>query len=166
MLDLKNVKKMYVRAKAIPEFIEYPRNYILKYPPEPEIGFVGDPNGHPFEAPSDEARQVIIFVHGINGPGGGDAADSYNSWVNMSETVFKRLWHQGYKGRLASYKWPALTPAFPFEFNDSEYRAWKSGRGLAALVNSFPAASRRTSTLSVKVPRCAAQPSNLWFDRN
>ncbi len=137
-LDLKNIKKMYLRAKAIPESIPYARNYILEYPPEPEIRAIGDPHGHPFDAPTDEAQQVIVFVHGINGPGSGDAADSYNSWVNMSETVFKRLWHQGYKGRFASYKWPALTPAFPFEYNDSEYRAWKSGQGLAALMNSFP----------------------------
>jgi hypothetical protein len=57
----------------------------------------------------------------------------------MSETIFKRLWHQGYKGRFVSYKWPALTPAFPFEFNDSEYRAWKYGQGLAALFSQSPA---------------------------
>ena len=61
----------------------------------------------------------------------------------MSETVFKRLWHQEYKGRFASYKWPALTPAFPFQYNDSEYRAFKSGQGLAAFLSSFPSDHRR-----------------------
>ena len=60
-LDLKNVKKMYVRAKATPEFIEYPRNYILEYPPEPGIDVVSEPNEHPFEAPPDEAKQEELF---------------------------------------------------------------------------------------------------------
>jgi hypothetical protein len=156
-LDLKNVKKMYVRAKATPEFIEYPRNYILEYPPEPQISFVSDPNGHPFEAPPDEAKQVIVFVHGINGPGDGGSAASYDGWVNVAETVFKRLWHQGYRGRFAFYKWPALTPAFPFEFNDSEYRAWKCGRGLATLVNSFPESfGKNLYSFSQGAPVCGA----------
>ena len=142
-LDLINIKTMYERATATPEFIRSPHDYILEYPPDPQISYVSDPNGPPLEAPPDEAKQVIIFVHGINGPGGGGVAESYNGWVNVSETVFKRLWHQGYKGRFASYKWPALTPAFPFQYNDSEYRAFKSGRGLAAFLGSFPSDYRK-----------------------
>jgi hypothetical protein len=72
----------------------------------------------------------------INGPGGQE--NEYQSWLTDSETMFKRLWHQGYKGRFAAFKWLALTPAFPFRFNESEYRAWKCGRGLAQFLNGFP----------------------------
>ena len=143
-LDLTNIKKMYERATATPEFIRFPHDYILEYPPDPQITYASDPNGEAFEPAADEAKQVIVFVHGINGPGGGGAAESYNGWVNVSETIFKRLWHQGYKGRFAFYKWPALTPAFPFQYNDSEYRAFKSGRGLAHFLASFPEDYRKS----------------------
>jgi hypothetical protein len=139
-LDLMNIKKMYERATAIPEFIRSPHDYILEYPPDPQITY----DGEAFEPAADEAKQVIVFVHGINGPGGGGAAESYNGWVNVSETIFKRLWHQGYKGRFAFFKWPALTPAFPFQYNDSEYRAFKSGRGLAHFLASFPRDYRKS----------------------
>ena len=142
-LDLMNIKKMYERATATPESIRPPHDYILEYPPDPHITYIRS-NGETFEPPTDEAKQVIVFVHGINGPGGGGAAESYSGWVNVSETIFKRLWHQGYKGRFAFYKWPALTPAFPFEYNDSEYRGFKSGRGLAHFLASFPAHYRKS----------------------
>jgi hypothetical protein len=50
------------------------------------------------------------------------------------------MWWQGFKGRFAFYEWPALNPAgvgsTGFNFNESEYRAWKYGQGLAAFVNS------------------------------
>ena len=139
-LDLMNIKKMYERATATPEFIRSPHDYILEYPTDPQITY----DSEAFESAADEAKQLIVFVHGINGPGGGGAAESYNGWVNVSETIFKRLWHQGYKGRFAFFKWPALTPAFPFEYNDSEYRAFKSGRGLAHFLASFPEDYRKS----------------------
>ena len=99
-LDLMNIKKMYERATATPEFIRSPHDYILEYPTDPQITY----DSEAFELAADEAKQLIVFVHGINGPGGG-AAESYNGWVNVSETIFKRLWHQGYKGRFAFFKW-------------------------------------------------------------
>ena len=143
-LHLLNITSMYQRALATPELIPSPHDYILEYPPDPQIGYASDSNGDVFVPAPDEAKQVIVFVHGINGPGGGGAAESYSGWVNISETIFKRLWHQGYKGRFAFYKWPALTPAFPFQYNDSEYRAFKSGRGLAHFLASFPADYRKS----------------------
>ena len=96
--------------RPLPKSSGLPHDYILEYPPDPQITY----DSEAFEPAADEAKQVIVFVHGINGPGGGGAAESYNGWVNVSETIFKRLWHQGYKGRFAFFKWPALTPAFPF----------------------------------------------------
>jgi REP element-mobilizing transposase RayT len=78
-----------------------------------------------------------------NAPGGQGTA--YQNWQTDSETVFKRLWHQGFKGRFATFKWLALTPAssppispYGFRYNESEYRAWKCGRGLAQFINSLP----------------------------
>jgi hypothetical protein len=145
-LDLLNVKKMYVRAKGTPEEgIAAPFESYFSQPSPPPTGFVNDPNGHIFQEPHDEADSLIVLVHGIHAPFTA-ASDAYTGNIVGAEIVFKRLWHQGFKGRFAFYKWPALNPAgfgsTGFEFNGSEYRAWKYGRGLALFVNSIDKGSK------------------------
>lgn len=135
-IDLMNIKKMYVRAKGTPE-----TNIDAPWDDDPSLdtGFVSDP----FVKPQDEEKKVLIYVHGIHAPFAGQNA-SYLGNVNVAETAYKRLWHAGYKGRFAIYKWPALNPAgfftsgTGFEFNQSEYRAWKYGKGLSAFAASMP----------------------------
>lgn len=142
-IELMDVKRMYMRAKANP--MNVPSPYLqMSGQPDPEIGFVDDPNGPPFVLPPGETHEVITYVHGINAPGVKPGDEAYDTWIADSETVFKRLWWQGFRGRFASFHWPALTAApkiwppqlTPFAFNESEYRGWKSGRGLAAFLNS------------------------------
>ena len=140
-----NIKKMYVRAKVIPETnIDAPWDDY----PSLDTGFVSDLNGYEFVKPQDEQKKVLIYVHGIHAPFAGQNA-SYLGNANVAETVYKRLWHAGYKGRFALYKWPALNPAgffssgAGFEFNQSEYRAWKYGKGLSAFVASMPGEYQR-----------------------
>jgi hypothetical protein len=138
--DLKNIKKMYVRAKGAPvEGIAAPWSDQNPLP----TSYVDDPNGFSFEPAPDEEPKAIIYVHGIHPPSAGvDLA--YGENVNTAETVFKRLWWSGYKGRFGFYKWPALNPVgyfingTGFEFNQSEYRGWKYGRGLTRFAASFP----------------------------
>ncbi|MFZ0710163.1 MAG: hypothetical protein WAM53_09005 [Terrimicrobiaceae bacterium] len=106
-LDLMNIKKMYVRAKGTPETnIDAPWDDY----PSLDTGFVSDLNGYEFVKPQDEQKKVLIYVHGIHAPFAGQNA-SYLGNANVAETVYKRLWHAGYKGRFALYKWPALNPA-------------------------------------------------------
>ena len=67
----------------------------INYEP-PNVGYANDtPN---FQKPSDETQQLIVFVHGFNN------TDFVKQ--NWSEMMFKRLWHQDYKGRFASMFWP------------------------------------------------------------
>ena len=144
-LDLKNIKKMYVRGKGTPESgVDAPYESYLNQPNPPPTWYVEDQNGHPFSEPHDETDSLVVFVHGIHAPFV-DANSAYISNIVTAETVFKRLWHQGFKGRFAFYKWPALNPAgfgsTGFEYNFSEYRAWKYGRGLAGFVSSISKAS-------------------------
>ncbi len=75
---------------------EPPYTYVdLIYEP-PNVGYANDtPN---FQKPSDETQQLIVFVHGFNN------TDFVKQ--NWSEMMFKRLWHQDYKGRFASMFWP------------------------------------------------------------
>ena len=139
-IELVDVRVMYVRAKGTPETnIDEPWND----KPSLKTGFVSDPNGHDFVKPRDEEKKVLIYVHGIHAPLAGQNA-SYLGNIDVAETAYKRLWHAGYKGRFAFYKWPALNPVgfftsgTGFEFNQSEYRAWKYGKGLSAFAASMP----------------------------
>jgi len=145
-LDLKNIKRMFQRAKGTPlDGVAAPWTDENPLP----TAYVDDPNGYAFEMPTDESHDVIIFVHGIHPPlFNGD--DSYLSNINTAETVYKRLWHAGFKGRFAFYKWPALNPAgyflngSGFEFNQSEYRGFKYGKGLAMFAASLPGTYNKT----------------------
>ena len=151
-LDLKNIKKMYQRGHAVPDFSDGPFAHTDSWNP-PAVGSQPYDNGNPFSQPEDEEKKAVIYVHGINGPDG--QSDAYATWQNDSETVFKRLWHQGFKGRFATFKWLALTPASDspipnpseFRFNESEYRAWKCGQGLAQFINTLPDANGYTKNL-------------------
>ena len=135
-LDLKNVKKMYERAKvtSTPDPIAPPSDtaYPADDPPEPTMGWVQDPNGNPPDyspASWQETKQYIVLVHGWN--------MTYQGSQNYAETMFKRLWQRGYKGRFARLYWPTLVGTFTY--NDSEYRAWKCGESLKQFMASLPA---------------------------
>jgi len=130
---------MYERAKAEPETIDPPYNYTYPAndPPSIDMTFVQDPNGNAPDystASWAESKQYIIFVHGWN-------QDYYHS-TNFAETMFKRLWHRGYKGRYAAFRWPTYyagswdpTGFITGRYNDSEYIAWKAGQALVAYIN-------------------------------
>jgi hypothetical protein len=100
--------------------------------------------------PQDEAGDYILFVHGWN--------MSKFDKDNFSDTAFKRLWHQGYKGRFGAFRWPTFffqdgnggpwgpgtiyvsgvgyVPD-PRHFDASEHRAWASSLGLLNLLNQL-----------------------------
>jgi len=81
-----------------------------------------------------EAKQLIVFVHGWR----------MGQWdyYSFSETMFKRLWWQGYQGRFASLRWRTLShddywlPLADFaSYNKSEFRAHQSGSAAANYLN-------------------------------
>jgi len=82
----------------------------------------------------------IVLVHGWNMPG-----NIGNDWKRaFSETAFKRLYWQGYRGQLVEFDWPTFSneegPRTPEElnmtFNMSEFQAWRSGKALMNLLAS------------------------------
>lgn len=89
-----------------------------------------------FEPDPDEANQVIIHVHGWR--------MTHAEAETWAQTNFKRLWHVGYKGRMAAFFWPTYNAETSpiaggrMTYNESEYRAWLSGPALATFVNSLP----------------------------
>lgn len=122
-LDIKNVQKMYERAKAQPEDIAAP--YFNPAAFTGPVTVVTDPNGHPFEKSSDETALCVVFVHGWN--------VSYDEYVGVAQTLFKRLWHQGFKGHFTSFRWDTRKSDGMFdvgEYNRSENRAYIYGAAL------------------------------------
>ncbi len=100
----------------------------------------------------NETNQLAVFVHGWR----------MTPWdtEDFSDTMFKRLYWQGYQGRFASLRWPTrsaetdtnlllgLIPEANFTYNRSEHIAFESGTGAAAYLNNLR--SRYTNyTISV-----------------
>ncbi len=129
-IELKDIKEMYERAVA--------DNAPSGYPPSDRISrcvnintLAPDPN---------EAKQLIVFVHGIN--------NTEWEYHNTSETMFKRLYWSGYQGRFAAFRWHSpLLPecavtiprGSPFNYNRGEYIAWKSATAFATCLNRLRA---------------------------
>ncbi|MDP2137997.1 MAG: thrombospondin type 3 repeat-containing protein, partial [Candidatus Didemnitutus sp.] len=100
--------------------------------------------GTTFEQPAGETAQGIIFVHGWN--------MSPEGSVSFAETMFKRLWHRGFKGRYVSLRWNtnysdafdhlpvigAAVDGYLADYNGSERVAWQSGAIVKAAVDGLP----------------------------
>lgn len=143
-LDLVDVQKMYLRVRAtgIDESFPEPSQTSDRNPPEPMMGWETDPNGKAYDEGMplswQETKQYIVFVHGWN--------MSYEGSQNFAETMFKRLWQRGYKGRFAYMRWPTMDNSFaniPYTYNASEYRAWKCGESLRQFMNTLPSGYSR-----------------------
>ena len=88
---------------------------------------------------TDTNTPYILYVHGWN----------MKIWDKdrFAESAFKRLYWQGYQGRFGSFRWPtdygfegnwsALTN--PRNFDNSEFQAWKSAKGLLNKLNDLNA---------------------------
>jgi pimeloyl-ACP methyl ester carboxylesterase len=86
---------------------------------------VGSPRAQP------DSKEIAVFVHGWRMP-------------DFSETMFKRLYWEGFQGRFATLRWPTRSAETdPFlglnyaTFNRSEHIAFDSGAGTAGYLNSL-----------------------------
>ena len=83
--------------------------------------------------------EKLLFIHGWNMP----------EWEKRrwTETMFKRLWWQGYKGSVALFDWPTLydfsgfwdVVTNPHHFDNSEYISWQSADALTGVFNTLNA---------------------------
>ncbi len=80
-----------------------------------------------------DSDEYTLFVHGFNWE------DYKKIWY--SDTVFKRLWWQGYKGRMGLFMWPCRkffkweeTLIFLEEYDRSDVRALRSAEGLRKVL--------------------------------
>jgi len=132
-LDLRDIKEMYEREIALPQ----PAIPVgTATPVTPNITATSDTTGGAFVSDPNESstHTYVVFVHGFN--------QTYEQSTNFAETMFKRLWWRGYKGRFAAFRWQTYgrgTNASAIgNYNDSEYVAWHSGTALKTFVTNLP----------------------------
>jgi hypothetical protein len=116
-IQLQDIKEMYEQAYA---------ENVSQQPPPSDLVSLHRVRTR-FAPTADETKQIIVFVHGAN--------NTEFDYESTSATFYKRLYWSGYRGRFASFRWPSLLlpncafevpTASPFNFNKSEYVAWKS----------------------------------------
>jgi hypothetical protein len=73
-------------------------------------------------------NDYVFYVHGWNMSSGEDEKERW------AETMFKRLWWQGYSGRVGLFSWPTLEGGLTFD--ESEFRAWNSSEAFKNVLLS------------------------------
>ena len=132
-LHLLDVREMYERARIVNEADEIPDPWVNDNPPAQTWRW--DPWDWEYDEDPDAEETTAIFVHGWR--------MTYDEYLQWSQTTYKRLWHQGFKGKFYSFRWATFSPS-RLTYNASEYRAWLCGPALASWVNSLPNAGRRS----------------------
>jgi hypothetical protein len=126
-LKLLDVREMFERDRVVNNATDIPDPWV-DYTPPPQT-WVWDPWDWPFDEDPDAENVTAIFVHGWR--------MTYAEYLSWAQTSYKRLWHQGFKGKFYSFRWATHSPSI-FTYNSSEYRAWLCGPALASWVNSLP----------------------------
>lgn len=134
-MDLRHVKTLYQRTTmSWPEEIGPPWEYTSEPPPVPNLKWRYDPQGHQFQPGWYETDDVVVWIYGWLKSGEG----LYEmATTQAGETIFKRLWHRGYRGRLVFFHWPTVKPKMAFGLLESEYRAYKSAPALLDFVRTI-----------------------------
>jgi pimeloyl-ACP methyl ester carboxylesterase len=128
-LDLRDVRNMYEQVHISGVTNSVPPNTFLSSSYQ-QLNWA--------DSSSDEDTNIIVFVHGWR--------MGVWDYYNFSESMFKRLYWQGYRGRFASIRWDTLSKDdFKFAstlqsfttYNSSEYRAWESAKGVSDYLTSL-----------------------------
>jgi hypothetical protein len=135
-MDLRHVKTFYQRTTMDwPEDIKSPWEYTTEQPPTPDLHWRYDPQGYEFQPGWYETDDVAVWIYGWLKSGEG----LYEmATTQAGETIFKRLWHRGFRGRLIFFHWPTVKPKYAYGLLESEYRAYKSAPALLDFVKTIP----------------------------
>ena len=110
--------------------------------PEPNTETLTLPSGvsnieDPYAAPlfykdawdeDTDKKSYTICVHGWD--------KTWYAARSDEQTVFKRMWQRGFKGRYIGFYWPTKTGKTTY--NQSEYVAWNCGAAFKGLIDSLP----------------------------
>jgi len=82
----------------------------------------------------NEDTNIIVYAHG--------ADNTDESWLDCSDTIFKRLYWSGYRGKFSSVRWPSPPLSlFPYGFawfNETEFIGYKSAFYLKNYATNLP----------------------------
>ena len=130
-LNLKDITQMYERWTVGDDSSVAPTSIAIP-------AYDGLPPGvgsfqYPYDSQTDINTPYILHVHGSN----------MELWEKdrFAETMYKRLYWQGYQGRFGSFRWPTasgynpvLSPPSEAFFGEIEDTAWLSAPGLKNLL--------------------------------
>jgi len=126
-IDLHDIKDFYDRAYTTNFDSAPPSSKVSTFAMENTIE--PDPTGD---------TNMIVFIHGLN--------TSDFAYYNDGETMFKRLYWQGYRGQYSTFRWPSpVFSAIPANtnqisylgFNTGEFISWHSGAALKGYLDSL-----------------------------
>lgn len=138
-LEIRHIKSFFRRVGVEwPDGFKNPPLYNQE-PPVPDLSWEFEPMGHPYERPWYEEDDVIVWIHGwVN-----HTKDFYEKSVTVStETIFKRFWHQGFRGRFDFFHWPTIKGKLAGGLNTSEYRGYKCAPVLLDYLATLPPEQR------------------------
>ncbi len=135
-LRLADANEMILRATASPQNILGPYDNPAEAYSGPQPYWLLDDAEGSFEPDARETNKAILFVHGWS--------VSRDYYLSFSQTMFKRLWHQGFRGRFCTLRWDTIVAnevfnftASPGQFNRSEHRAWLYGGALRSFAQAI-----------------------------
>ncbi len=138
-MELRPVKTFYDRkAVSWPENVTFPYQY-KGQPPTPELEWGPETLGHDFVKPWYEDDNILVWLHGWIPH---DDENYRRTLVFSFETMFKRLWHQGYRGRVIHFHWPTRKVRGAFGLLSSEYLGLKSAEALVDFASTLPVNKR------------------------
>lgn len=108
-------KAVQVDLRLIEEFYQ---KYVVTISTDDEVNPTSTAVGSYTYSPEND--EYLLHVHGWN----------MENWEKdrWTETVFKRLWWQRYKGHVGGFQWPTLGTLY---YDRSEFRAWRSAQALS-----------------------------------
>ncbi len=100
-------------------------------------------------------RNYVLAVHGYN-------VSDYHKRQWFAATMYKRLWHVGFQGRLGMLYWPThLQGLVPRDFDHSEYNAWRAGQGVHELLKELNTRFAGDSSYQDKIRLYAHSQGNV-----
>jgi hypothetical protein len=126
-LDLHDINDLFEQAHT---------TNIDLVPPSSKISLMVE--DHELPPNPAESPQAIVFIHGLN--------NSEFDYYDTSETMYKRLYWEGYSGRFGAFRWPspifATVPTSsdeisPYGFDFGEYISWHSGAALKDYIGDL-----------------------------
>jgi PKD repeat protein len=130
----------------LPPYEGYPHNIPVPVVDQSKLGFEVNydemPSKFEFEPANDEdPTKCIVFVHGI--------CMTIPELKCYTESMYKRLWWEGYRGRLVVFRWSTplsfITEGNFQIFNNGEFRSWNCGASLKQYIERVKTTMPRAS---------------------